>query len=168
MSRASSLRTNKPKAASTISDGRGVGAGRGAGTAWRQHASRPIGGKAYLSLCVLLLLPGFALSRHIHLVDWRILFGVPLLASAVAFLAYRIDKHRSREGRWRIAESTLHLMDLAGGWPGAFLAQRRYRHKISKASFQLKFWTIVFAHNLIAIDALLGWRIASQLTSAFR
>lgn len=40
------------------------------------------------------------------------------LLSAVAFLMYRADKSAAQQGRWRTPESTLHAIDLVGGWPG--------------------------------------------------
>jgi len=72
--------------------------------------------------------------------DWRVLFGVPIVLSILAFLAYRSDKRRAEAGAWRIPEFTLHMMALIGGWPGAFLGQRQFRHKTSKLSFQVVFW----------------------------
>jgi uncharacterized membrane protein YsdA (DUF1294 family)/cold shock CspA family protein len=64
-------------------------------------------------------------------------------ASAVAYFAYARDKSAARENRWRTEENTLHVLALAGGWPGALLAQRILRHKSKKKSFQLMFWTTV-------------------------
>ena len=68
---------------------------------------------------------------------------VYLVASIIAFLAYALDKSAAKQGRWRIAESTLHLMGLACGWPGALLAQQLLRHKTSKPSFVSAFWVTV-------------------------
>src|SRR5262249_5284466 len=66
-----------------------------------------------------------------------------LVASAVAFAAYGLDKSAARGGRWRTPESTLHFFALIGGWPGALLAQRVFRHKSRKAEFQSVFWVTV-------------------------
>jgi uncharacterized membrane protein YsdA (DUF1294 family)/cold shock CspA family protein len=63
--------------------------------------------------------------------------GLYLAASVVAFLAYALDKSAAKNDQWRMKESTLHLIGLAGGWPGALAAQRLFRHKSSKPSFQL-------------------------------
>src|SRR5688572_944160 len=94
-----------------------------------------IGIGAFLALALLFVIPGYALSRLAPSIDWRALLGVPLAVSAFAFFAYRSDKRRAEAGEWRIPESTLHLTALVGGWPGAFLAQRAFRHKTSKISF---------------------------------
>ena len=45
-------------------------------------------------------------------------------ASLVTFAAYALDKSAAQKGQWRTRESTLHLLGLIGGWPGALIAQR--------------------------------------------
>lgn len=72
--------------------------------------------------------------------------GGYLVLSALTFFAYALDKSAARTGAWRTKESTLHLLSLAGGWPGALLAQRRLRHKTRKGSFQFVFWATVVAN----------------------
>jgi uncharacterized membrane protein YsdA (DUF1294 family) len=72
--------------------------------------------------------------------------GAYALMSAVAFALYSIDNRRARRGQWRISEGTLHLIELLGGWPGAWIAQRVLRHKSSKFSYRIVFWLIVAAH----------------------
>jgi uncharacterized membrane protein YsdA (DUF1294 family)/cold shock CspA family protein len=78
-------------------------------------------------------------------------------ASVLAFAAYALDKSAARDGRRRIAESTLHLFALAGGWPGAFFAQRVFRHKSSKVEFQRVFWVTVVVNCLG-----LAWLLTEQ------
>lgn len=75
-----------------------------------------------------------------------------VVASIVCFLAYAIDKSAAVAGRWRISESTLILLGLAGGWPGAIVAQQALHHKSSKASFRSAFWASV-AMNVCAFVA---------------
>jgi uncharacterized membrane protein YsdA (DUF1294 family) len=67
------------------------------------------------------------------------------LLSAVAVLTYRADKSAAQQGRWRTPESTLHAIDLVGGWPGALLARRVFRHKTTKQPFRTIFWVTVIA-----------------------
>jgi len=81
-----------------------------------------------------------------------VLLGIYLLASIVAFVAYAVDKSAARRGKWRTRESTLHLLSLVGGWPGALLAQHILHHKSRKLSFQVVFWFTV-ALNCAAV----GW-----------
>lgn len=63
--------------------------------------------------------------------------------SAVAFILYGLDKSAAAAGRQRTPETTLHLLGLLCGWPGALLAQRVYRHKSRKREFQQAFWGTV-------------------------
>jgi uncharacterized membrane protein YsdA (DUF1294 family) len=77
-----------------------------------------------------------------------------LLASLAAFGLYGLDKWAARTDRWRTAESTLHLLALLGGWPGALIAQQAFRHKTRKASFRVVFWATV-ALNCVALAVLL-------------
>jgi len=78
------------------------------------------------------------------------------VASAVAFGMYAMDKKAAREDRWRIAESSMHLIALVGGWPGALLAQRAFRHKTRKPGFQ-----IVFRLTVLINCGALAWLITS-------
>ena len=56
--------------------------------------------------------------------------------SLVTFVAYWRDKRAAVARRWRTPESTLLLLGLVGGWPGAVVAQETLRHKTVKRSFQ--------------------------------
>ncbi len=78
--------------------------------------------------------------------------AVYLVASAACFCAYALDKSAARAGRRRTPESTLLMLGLACGWPGAVLAQQWLRHKSAKQSFRLPFHVTV-ALNLLAF----GW-----------
>lgn len=66
-----------------------------------------------------------------------------VVASGVTFGVYAFDKTAARAGGWRTKESTLHLLAVIGGWPGAIVAQRLLHHKNRKASFQVVFWVTV-------------------------
>ncbi|MBA6232192.1 MULTISPECIES: DUF1294 domain-containing protein [unclassified Colwellia] len=60
--------------------------------------------------------------------------------SILTYLAYAFDKSKAQRGAWRTQESTLHFLSLAGGWPGAALAQQFLRHKSSKREFRNVYW----------------------------
>jgi uncharacterized membrane protein YsdA (DUF1294 family)/cold shock CspA family protein len=113
---------------------------------------------AGLWLTSLLVLPAIALHRRD--VDFRWVGAYVLVMGAVSYKCYALDKRRAREKAWRVSENGLHLTELLGGWPGAFLAQRRLRHKVSKPGFQFLFWLIVLAYQFAAFDSLQNWQLS--------
>jgi uncharacterized membrane protein YsdA (DUF1294 family) len=70
-------------------------------------------------------------------------------ASIITFGVYARDKTVARNGGWRIPESTLHLMSLVGGWPGALVAQVLLRHKTRKPSFLIGYWFTVIVNCIV-------------------
>ena len=58
------------------------------------------------------------------------------------FLAYWADKRAAIEKKWRISEKELHALELLGGWSGALLAQKIFRHKTNKKEYQIMFWAM--------------------------
>ncbi|WP_295856031.1 DUF1294 domain-containing protein [uncultured Xylophilus sp.] len=70
-----------------------------------------------------------------------------LAMSALCFSAYALDKQAARTGGWRVSERDLLLIGLAGGWPGAVLAQQWLRHKSRKQPFRTWFWCSVAVHG---------------------
>ncbi|MHB1215866.1 MAG: DUF1294 domain-containing protein [Thiobacillus sp.] len=68
-----------------------------------------------------------------------VVFSVYLALSPATFLIYAWDKSAAKAGHRRTPEKLLHLLGLAGGWPGALLAQQWLRHKTSKREFQTVF-----------------------------
>ena len=78
------------------------------------------------------------------------------LFSVVALFMYGADKTAAEQGRWRTSESTLHTIALVGGWPGALVARRVFRHKTTKQPFRTIFWVTVIA-NCVA----LAWFVAA-------
>lgn len=86
-----------------------------------------------------------------------VLASVYIIASGVTFMAYGFDKAAAIKGKWRTQESTLHLLSLVGGWPGALVAQHVFHHKSKKAFFQLEFLLTVIT-NVIAVAGFLMLR----------
>lgn len=81
-------------------------------------------------LMVLLLAGGFALGRISLLI-----VGAYALMGLITASTYWVDKSAARTGQWRVAERSLHLLDLCGGIIGGLAAQAFLRHKTSKDSF---------------------------------
>lgn len=67
--------------------------------------------------------------------------------SLITFVVYAFDKSAASRGAWRTPESTLHLLGIAGGWPGALIAQQTLRHKSKKASFRAALWATVLING---------------------
>lgn len=79
---------------------------------------------------------------------------VSLLVSVITFFAYADDKTRASRNTWRTPETTLHLLALCGGWPGALAAQQLLRHKNRKRAFQVTFWGTV----AVNVSAMVLWQ----------
>ena len=81
-----------------------------------------------------------------------------VVTSFLAFVFYGVDKYRAAKDKPRISERTLHILSALGGWPGAYLGSRLFRHKTLKMSFRAVFWIIVALHAfLIGYCFLSGW-----------
>jgi uncharacterized membrane protein YsdA (DUF1294 family)/cold shock CspA family protein len=76
-----------------------------------------------------------------------------ILMSPLTFIVYAVDKSAAMKGAWRIPESTLHLLSVGGGWPGAMIAQQLLRHKTKKQSFRIIFWITV----IVNCGVLIWW-----------
>lgn len=118
---------------------------------------------AILVISVLLVLPIIASRQQGVDLRWAGIYAV--FMSALTYWVYAKDKRRAEEGEWRIPEAHLHLLELIGGWPGAFLAQRRLRHKCTKRSYLAVFWMIVLLHQVVAFDSLQNWRFLNAVVN---
>lgn len=126
-----------------------------------RSSAQGFSGSALALLGALLVLPALALARLPVAGSWMLPTGAAGVMSVFAYFSYRSDKRRAERQAPRIPEFTLHLVEFLGGWPGAFVAQRQLRHKCVKLSYQVKFWAIVGLHQVVALDFLLGWRLAA-------
>jgi uncharacterized membrane protein YsdA (DUF1294 family)/cold shock CspA family protein len=115
-------------------------------------------GRAFAYLFCIALIVAALLGRLPMLI-----LGVYSLTSVLAYVAYAMDKAAAESRRWRIAEDTLHIWGLIGGWPGALVAQHRLRHKTSKTSFQAMFWITVVLNC-----AALGWLMTGSSADFLR
>lgn len=80
-----------------------------------------------------------------------IILAVYVGLSILTFFVYALDKTAAKKGTWRTQERTLHLLALAGGWPGALIAQQKLRHKSKKVEFRFSFWITVLLNCGILI-----------------
>ena len=108
-----------------------------------------------------------ALALECGLLAWCIVQGrlAPVVLAGVlalnllTFWFYWHDKHAAQRGAWRVSEQQLHLLALAGGWPGAWWAQQLLRHKSRKPSFRQLFAATVVLH----LAALAGLAVGPTL-----
>ncbi len=109
--------------------------------------------RAQWGTATLFVIPVFLLIYLVLAVVWRLpnwVAGVYAALSMVTFFAYAQDKSSAAHGAWRTPESTLHFLSLAGGWPGALIAQQLLRHKSTKQEFRRLFWATV-ALNIVGL-----------------
>jgi uncharacterized membrane protein YsdA (DUF1294 family) len=103
---------------------------------------------AVIFICALVLV---YLTNYIH---QNVAFTY-ISISIITIIVYAHDKSKARRGLWRTKESTLHLLALLGGWPGAAIAQQILRHKSQKRAFRNRYWLTVIMNS-----STLGWLIA--------
>jgi uncharacterized membrane protein YsdA (DUF1294 family)/cold shock CspA family protein len=90
--------------------------------------------------------------------------------SLLTYFAYALDKSAAKRGAWRTQESTLHLFSLAGGWPGALIAQQKLRHKSKKESFRFAFWVTVLFNvgGFVWLFTATGAEFLNSLFNSFK
>jgi uncharacterized membrane protein YsdA (DUF1294 family) len=65
---------------------------------------------------------------------WYLLLYLSII-NLISFIAFFIDKRKSIKNKWRIRESSLHLLSFAGGVYGSIAAMLTFRHKNKKLKF---------------------------------
>ncbi len=101
-----------------------------------------------MSIHLLIHISGTAWFRS----DMRYVLLLYALVSVATLVLYWLDKRAAIHRRWRIPEATLHLLEALGGFPGALIGQRMFRHKRRKLGYMIVFWLIVIAHAI-------GWTL---------
>ena len=122
------------------------------------HTSRSKPRKSYVQqgTSAQIAIPLFLVLYVVVSVLWQpplFIAAVYVVVSLITFLAYARDKSAAQQNTWRTSESTLHLLALAGGWPGALLAQQYIRHKSAKLEFRIVFWATVIL-NVVGLVLL--------------
>ncbi|NPD14212.1 DUF1294 domain-containing protein [Xinfangfangia sp. D13-10-4-6] len=78
-----------------------------------------------------------------------------IATSFIAWHQFRTDKWRALEGLRRIPERDLLFIAMIGDWPGARLAQRRFRHKTRKEPFRSQLNTCAWPAGAILVTLVL-------------
>ena len=111
----------------------------------------------------IIFLVAVSLGTFFGIIPAMITVGYVLL-SCVSYIMYSLDKAAAGKGMQRTPESTLHFVDLLGGWPGALMAQQQFHHKTVKTSFQQIFWVTVLV-NIAVVVWLVHSGIAQSITT---
>jgi len=90
-----------------------------------------------ISLLSILAIFTYA-SQHLPM-----LIAYLIAINLITFTLYGYDKLISSGKRLRVPELNLQALALLGGSPAALLAQKFFRHKTIKGSFQIVYWLIV-------------------------
>lgn len=103
----------------------------------------------------------FLAAVIIALLYGKLIFILPLLyaeASLMTYWLYKTDKEAAIAGHGnRLAEESLQLFALIGGWPGAYVAQRTLAHKRSKLSFRREFGFVIIGNAMLVSWLLSPW-----------
>jgi len=115
----------------------------------------------YANHIALLFRLSFLAAVILALLFGKLLYVLPLLyveASLFTYWLYKADKEAAiaRHGD-RLAEESLQLFSLIGGWPGAYIAQRQLAHKRSKIPFRREFGFVICGNALLVIWLLSPW-----------
>lgn len=101
---------------------------------------------SYIVVIVILSVSG--------MLDGMVLLFISIM-NALTYWLYAQDKEAAQSGNRRVPENTLHILAFLGGWPAAWLAQQKLRHKTQKQPFrQIYFCTIAF--NILLIIWLIS------------
>lgn len=75
-----------------------------------------------------------------------------LLANVLTLVIYGIDKLAARKAWRRVPESTLLVFGVVGGWPGAIVGQRLFRHKTQKQPFKTYFiFSVIISISMMVV-----------------
>ena len=121
------------------------------------------GNSGSLSVVAAFLFFAMLGSSTFFRMDLALAFAAYVLLSMFTFVVYAVDKSSARNGTRRISESTLHLLSVTGGWPGALVAQQVLRHKTRKQSFRFVFWITVILNCCVFV-----WLFTPTGASALR
>lgn len=124
--------------------------------------------RAQWGTATLFAIPAFLVVYVVVAAVWKVplwVAGLYLALSAATFIAYATDKSAATTGSWRTPESTLHVLALAGGWPGALLAQQLLRHKSTKQEFRQVFWATALVNviGLVVLSTPIGQSLMQAL-----
>lgn len=73
-----------------------------------------------------------------------------LIINLISFILFFIDKQKAKKDKWRIKESTLHIVSFMGGIIGSIAAMVLFHHKTKKLKFVIiTFFALIFNAFLV-------------------
>jgi len=76
----------------------------------------------------------------------------------IAFTAYGVDKHKAKNGKWRIPETTLITLAAFGGSVGALLGMTLFRHKTQHVKFIITVPLLLLLRIFVAVFMVMTGR----------
>lgn len=108
------------------------------------------------------LLGALATAALVFLLQQYTAIGLALsyfiAVNVVTFGLYLYDKTIAGWEVLRVPENALHLFELVGGTPFAFLAQRILHHKTQKTRYRIVFWSLAVLQLALIVWAALYWK----------
>ena len=98
----------------------------------------------YFIFALVSAIIGIGIFSYLYLYESiKPIFSYLIAINITTFLLYGYDKLISAGERLRVPEWNLHALAILGGSPASLFAQKIFRHKTLKGSFQLVYWLIV-------------------------
>ena len=88
------------------------------------------------------------------MVDIKYIMFYLLIINLISFALFFADKQKSKRDKWRIKESTLHLVSFMGGTLGSIAAMILFHHKTKKPKFVI-ITIIALLFNVVLVYELL-------------
>lgn len=91
-----------------------------------------------------------ALFTFTGLLSGMVLLFISIM-NVMTYWFYAQDKEAAQNGNRRVPENTLHVLAFLGGWPSAWLAQQRLRHKTQKQPFRKIYFCTILLNILLIL-----------------
>ena len=91
-----------------------------------------------------------ALFTFAGLLSGMVLLFISIM-NVMTYWFYAQDKEAAQNGNRRVPENTLHVLAFLGGWPSAWLAQQRLRHKTQKQPFRKVYFCTILLNILLIL-----------------
>lgn len=88
-----------------------------------------------------------------------------LSISIITYIVMQRTYRRSYSTHKLPPDSTLHIFELIGGWPGSYVAQHSRTMPGRRLGYRLAYWAIVIIWQTAAIDSLIDWQVSSRVWS---